>query len=119
MTAVVAAGFRVPPPLLDQVVEYTHGAVEALRRNGPEAEELAEVVAGAVRRLEDPLTAVQLADAAASDHLDGRPSLGPGSYRRALTEVTVEDVAEVAEEFSASLLLGVPAGRPGARRSRC
>ena len=93
VSAVVAAGFRVPPPLLDQVVEYTHGAVEALCRNGPDAEELAEVVAAAVRRLEDPLNAVQLADAAASDHLDGRPALGPGSYRRALTEVTVEDVA--------------------------
>ena len=108
VSAVVAAGFRVAPPLLDQVVEYTHGAVEALCRNGPRAEELAEVVAAAVRRLEDPLTAVQLADAAASDHLDGRTALGPGSYRRALTELDVEDVREVAEEFATSLLLGVP-----------
>ena len=110
VSAVVAAGFRAPTALLGRVVEYTHGAVEGLRRNGPDPQALADSVAGAVRRLEDPLIAVQLAEAAASDHLDGRPSLGPGSYRRALTEVTVEDVAEVAEAFSASLLLGVPDG---------
>jgi hypothetical protein len=110
VTAVVTAGFRAPTAILDRVVEYTHGAVEGLRRNGPHPQDLAEVVAAAVRRLEDPIAAVRLAEAAASDHLDGRPSLGPGSYRRALTEVTVEDVAEVTEAFSASLLLGVPAG---------
>ena len=40
VSAVVAAGFRVAPPLLDQVVEYTHGAVEALCRNGPRGEDV-------------------------------------------------------------------------------
>ena len=108
-SAVVVAGFRVARPLMDQVVEYTHGAVETLCRNGPDPRELAEVVAAAVRRLEDPDNVVHLADAAASDHLDGRAAPGPRSYRRALTEVTVDDVREVAEGFAASLLLGVPA----------
>jgi hypothetical protein len=108
-SAVVAAGFRVEPALLDQVVEYTHGAVEALCRNGPDPQELAEVVAAAIRRLEDPDHVLQLADAVASDHLDGRTAPGPRAYRRALAEVTVEDVREVAEGFAASLLLGVPA----------
>ena len=67
------------------------------------------MVAAAVRRLEDPDNVVHLADAAASDHLDGRAAPGPRSYRRALTEVTVDDVREVAEGLAASLLLGVPA----------
>lgn len=108
--AVVIAGTDINPDAGPSVARLTLDLVSRLSREGPDPEQLNELVEAIVQSVSDPYHVAALAFRAAHAAFEGR---APETFEEVLDgarSLTPETVGESLASFCSSLLLGLPPG---------